>query len=402
MEEHGELPPEIIDDILLRLPAKSLCRFKCVSKPWKALISDHDFVIKHINRATENKDVFLQRRRVIFTDSADKGLYTMDLDEFLKNHNHVGDIGDDYDEDEQVAATELDYIYREQPSVRVSFFHSCDGLILLELSNAELYLVNPATSESKHLPKPRQDRDLSANYNYHLYGFGIDSSTSQYQLVRGDIFVPDENLHRIGTVISVFNFEADSWRHIPGLSHGYFPASSQLHRNENGVLLHGRFHWLMASFARVPGDEEYVILVFNPTMIDETREIQLPLELSGGSQLVKVGAFREWLCITFATEEPHDVETYTEFWVMKEYGVRESWTKMRVSIPYTELYHSGFWTESHDLMFSGERLLLYNFDEEDPQIRKLSVRETGRVGRVGVYIESLVSVRDLNIMRIQT
>jgi len=82
--------------------------------------------------------------------------------------------------------------------------------------------------------------------------------------------------------------------------------------------------------------------------------------------------------------------------------VRESWTKIRVSIPYTELYHSGFWIESHDLMFFEEQLVLYNFDEKDPQIRKLSVRGIGRVGRVGVYIESLVSIRDLNKMRIKT
>ncbi|KAM5555786.1 F-box/kelch-repeat protein [Rosa sericea] len=366
MEDHGEpnlyLPPEIMDDILLLLPAKSLCRFKCVSKPWKAMMSDTDFVNRHINRATENKDVFLQRRRVIFTNAEDNGLYTLDLD----------DIDND---DEQVAATELDYIYREQPSVRVPFFHSCNGLILLELSNLELYLVNPATSESKKLARPRQHPYCSHNYNYHLYGFGFDSSTSQYQLVQGDIFTKKLSS-----------------------PHPYIPISSHLHRNENGVLLNGRFHWLMESFSRY--DEAIVIVALNAPVL-ESRKIPLPPELSSGSQLLKLGAFRKWLCITLATLEPHHAQTYSEFWVMKEYGVRESWTKMRVSIPYAELSHSGFWTESHDLMVFGERLVLYNFDEEDPQtFRNLSVREIGKVGRVGVYIESLVSIRNLNSMRI--
>ncbi|KAG0520277.1 hypothetical protein BDA96_08G060300 [Sorghum bicolor] len=34
------LPDELIVEILARLPAKSLCRFKCVSRAWRALISD--------------------------------------------------------------------------------------------------------------------------------------------------------------------------------------------------------------------------------------------------------------------------------------------------------------------------------------------------------------------------
>jgi len=34
------LPDDLVVDILARLPAKSLCRFKCVSRRWRALISD--------------------------------------------------------------------------------------------------------------------------------------------------------------------------------------------------------------------------------------------------------------------------------------------------------------------------------------------------------------------------
>ncbi|CAN6216069.1 unnamed protein product, partial [Urochloa humidicola] len=31
-------------DVLSRLPAKPLCRFRCVSKGWRALISDEAFI----------------------------------------------------------------------------------------------------------------------------------------------------------------------------------------------------------------------------------------------------------------------------------------------------------------------------------------------------------------------
>nr|CAB3468631.1 unnamed protein product [Digitaria exilis] len=45
------LPEDIIFDVLSRLRAKVLCRFKCVCKGWRALISDQAFVADHKSRA---------------------------------------------------------------------------------------------------------------------------------------------------------------------------------------------------------------------------------------------------------------------------------------------------------------------------------------------------------------
>jgi hypothetical protein len=88
MEDHGrniDLPPEIIHGIISRLPVKPLCRFKCVSKPWRSLISDPDFISKY-SKAVENKDVFFQRRRLVFSfgdRGHPHGHYSLDLDQYL-------------------------------------------------------------------------------------------------------------------------------------------------------------------------------------------------------------------------------------------------------------------------------------------------------------------------------
>ena len=44
-EDDGvSLPEDIILEVLVRMPANALCRFRCVSKAWRALISNPAFV----------------------------------------------------------------------------------------------------------------------------------------------------------------------------------------------------------------------------------------------------------------------------------------------------------------------------------------------------------------------
>jgi hypothetical protein len=47
------LPNDLIFDILSRLPLRSVCRFRCVSKEWSAIVSDQAFVGAHKSRHAE-------------------------------------------------------------------------------------------------------------------------------------------------------------------------------------------------------------------------------------------------------------------------------------------------------------------------------------------------------------
>ncbi|KAK8988027.1 hypothetical protein V6N11_065626 [Hibiscus sabdariffa] len=49
-----QVPEEIIVQILSRLPVKSLCRFKCVSKAWRNLISSSQFVKLQLNQSVKS------------------------------------------------------------------------------------------------------------------------------------------------------------------------------------------------------------------------------------------------------------------------------------------------------------------------------------------------------------
>ncbi|PRQ21525.1 putative F-box domain-containing protein [Rosa chinensis] len=146
MEDNGELtghqiplPAEIIIEILSWLTVKSLCRFRCVSKPWRSLISNKKFIAMHTRKALEDKEVFLGRRRVIFNGPS-HCLYSLHLDEF-PNHadNHDG----------LVTATVLDFVSDEYSAGRhawVPFIYSCNNFLLCD-TMCGFYLVNPATRE---------------------------------------------------------------------------------------------------------------------------------------------------------------------------------------------------------------------------------------------------------------
>lgn len=72
-ENNKTIPHEIIFEILLRLPVKSLCRFKCVSSSWLALISDPQFVMLQLHR---NK-----RRNLILSNLSRNSAYNYSIDE---------------------------------------------------------------------------------------------------------------------------------------------------------------------------------------------------------------------------------------------------------------------------------------------------------------------------------
>ena len=46
------LPEELIVEIILRLPVRSLLQFKCVCKTWKTLISNPQFAKRHLLSST--------------------------------------------------------------------------------------------------------------------------------------------------------------------------------------------------------------------------------------------------------------------------------------------------------------------------------------------------------------
>lgn len=205
-----------------------------------------------------------------------------------------------------------------------------------------------------------------------LYGFGFDLSTQDYKMVYGVCSA----IEQFELMFSVYSLKTGSWRLI---QKGYPYVS--LNPGMQGRLLNGCIHWLVYRNYR---DVSSMVLLSFVLAEEEVLEIPLPPDFNIQGEDVYLSVFRECLCLILGFNEVA--------WVMKEYGVRDSWTEIRISIPPCQWLHSGFRKKNYDLLLledAEEKLVMINFEEAT--FRNLSIHGVPEVGYVVVDLESLVS-----------
>uniref|UniRef100_A0A0D9YS69 F-box domain-containing protein n=1 Tax=Oryza glumipatula TaxID=40148 RepID=A0A0D9YS69_9ORYZ len=175
-------PPELMEDmvkeILVRLPVKSLLRFKPACRAWQAIIDDPVFIRAHLRRSIRlqvgaepqlhpqpsqhvpsNRYRFHQwqlQRGTTTTTSPRNNVAT-----FL----HAKDLSDD----QQFYTTE---------------FTHCDGLVF-STTTTSLHVFNPATRDGITLPTSSRSILIGGGrFNYHCSGLGLDPRTGMYKVVQ--------------------------------------------------------------------------------------------------------------------------------------------------------------------------------------------------------------------------
>lgn len=185
-ETSSSIPPDLIFNILSRLPVKALGKFKSVSKQWLSIITDPYFLVIYRNRSLQYPNLLL-----------------------LRNCNS-NDIDDDDHAAQSSSApiqnkgTPLSHVHTAHADAHVvevlslgfhgnsHFLHQFqidvnDNLLALLPSKSDLvcfaaensfYVCNPSTQEFVKLPDPSccTSRELNA-------GFGYISSTNEYVLI---------------------------------------------------------------------------------------------------------------------------------------------------------------------------------------------------------------------------
>nr|QLY89006.1 F-box protein [Fragaria nilgerrensis] len=206
---------DLITDILLRLPVKSLLRFKCVSKQWLSLISDPQFSRHYRNLASAG---------IILCGTT----------------GHIDHVSCGRRNSEP-PFTYLGFI---DDSAGTKILQSCNGLVLccsfFELGKSRnYYICNPSRRQFLMLPPPSAkgcDESITI-FGVHLY---FDPCKSpHYQVVCVRNCAPSSAAANDHYQIEIYSSETRTWR----LSGSPFSAPFDM-VFDNGVLWNGTLHWI--------------------------------------------------------------------------------------------------------------------------------------------------------------
>ncbi|KAL4291543.1 hypothetical protein GQ457_14G007420 [Hibiscus cannabinus] len=163
-----ELPEMLVLDILSKLPAKSLTRFKCVCKDWSSSFQTPLFITQHHHNHLRNNNLNILFKRPNGTASPDCLYFSLFQ---LSNENGQG-----FSLKQSIVLLFFDDHWRSPQG-----FGPCNGILCVE-SEGNLALWNPSTRQFKILPQSSVQRPHSVDYiRFDSIGFGYDSQTDDYK-----------------------------------------------------------------------------------------------------------------------------------------------------------------------------------------------------------------------------
>ncbi|KAK8282364.1 hypothetical protein V6Z11_D08G022100 [Gossypium hirsutum] len=362
-------------DILRCLSVNDLLRFKCVSKFWCSWIEDPYFIKLHLSyslKTNTNRSLIVRYCKYQFLSvNYDSPKTTRSLKQPLSEQKKY-----------------------------IQILGSCNGLLAVEDDDGRILLWNPTTRKYQVLPSTEIEfpsppiRCSRSTY----YGFGYDPVSDDYKLVRivQLLGAKDEYFH---SEAKVYSLRSNSWRRIKDFCF-YFISYRQLGFLANNVLHLLAFKTPESSKKDLVGfdlrSEEFSLVELPDFCLDEN--IYFDVKAMGG-----------YLCLSATYWELGDI--VADVWIMKEYGVKESWVKL-MSSTYPDLLLCS--PSEVPLAFSknGDKVLFHfklNRDRRDSlvwydlgskRVEEVGIRGVPIVYDVDLYVESLVPL-NLNPPRVR-
>ncbi|KAL9139973.1 hypothetical protein ABFS82_14G006000 [Erythranthe guttata] len=296
----SNLPEEIMEEILYNLPIKSVLRFKCVSKSWLSTISSKTFIKDHLKRSIAEDEEkpglkVLTNRKILFNYVKPAARLSYSIGSFSLCKNP------------KITPTLYDI-----PIQNVGFMHiigSCNGLILIMIEG-KLVLWNPSTRIYRVIPSPSFNEAIFLHDGpFHVrYGFGYDESNDDYKVIciKDTNYFPEPYHYET----RMYSSKTNSWKKFDN-------CEKHLHGTHDGILVNGRLHWLV-QYNRSTGSRDIVSLDLAE---EKYQTFSHGVEYSSGVvSLVELGGYLGLMNLMSGAD--------VNVWVMKEYGVTESWTKV--------------------------------------------------------------------------
>ncbi|XP_059668933.1 F-box/kelch-repeat protein At3g06240-like [Cornus florida] len=385
------LPKEVLTEILSRLPAKSLLRFRCVSKSWLSLITSPNFIAIHLNQSHTNNSHLLikyyslnpkKERFSLRVDDNDKSFFELKCPFKTRNNSFFRMVG------------------------------ICNGLICLSDDHFgytyTIIIWNPAIRKCVNLPKPRVCFHTYGPYMFAL-GFGFDSRTNDYKVVRiaylqhrmgswdtsagvesllfgggeGYIFPPE---------VEVFALKTGSWKTIEA----NVPPYNMVEYFWSSAFVNGTIHWLVYGKWEGSNQNHRGTIIGFDVGGEVFCELNLPKKLADDNPLnLAIAVFGDTLSV-FQYDKRVKIE-HCSVWVMKQYGVVESWSKQ-----FNVDLHGGALGGALGFRRNGKILLarrngkVISYDPDNRGSKSLGICGGTDSIYVGTYAESLALLDGVN------
>ncbi|XP_027120321.1 F-box/kelch-repeat protein At3g23880-like [Coffea arabica] len=361
-----DLPLELHEQILLRLDVKALLRFKCVCSCWNDLISSSRFAERQLELSIADHEE--KHHRILQT-------FPLATVEFNECGGH--------------RISKRIPLPPQFSSHYLRILGSCDGLIcLLNFSAPSLFfnskdilIWNPSTKELLTIPSPFGLVDPEFCW------FGRDSNIiGAYKLVIGlrTQIYSSEDLPIIRILYSCGG-GIYKWRGIETK----FGSEIRSFSDPRGTHLNEIVHWPSSS-----SWFSHVVVTFDLSQ-EKFGTIPVPNMLHRNNGFT-IGVFEKCLCAIF-NFSPHKRYWWDRFevWMMKEYGVKESWT-MSMTLEGLEAFSirplaflkNGELIADVDDNAHVKTYVRYSFKEKAAEVLK---KHNGENSDAITYVESLIS-----------
>ncbi|KAK8524837.1 hypothetical protein V6N13_015836 [Hibiscus sabdariffa] len=356
----SDLPEALVLEILSKLPVKSLTRFRCVCKPWSSSFQTPLFITKHLQNNLRNNNLNLLHKG--FCGDTRDGVYSFSQLSTEKGRNFS--VKQNF---------HLPFSGKGWSNLAVD--GPCNGILCLELDDGrdKAALWNPSTREFKILPQsPVQD---STSFDCLGLGFGYDSRTDDYKVVRFVVNYFEEDsdagsMFEHNYQVELYSLRSDSWKEIS------YPGVDPHNSPPFNCYINGVYYW------HATESSGHLILSFD--MVNE-KFSTLPLPQTSEGFNSHLLDFNGLLGAIFYPGG--GTETSFDLWVMNE-----SWTKQFSieSVPGVEML-LGFWKNGELFIESLDHELVL-FDPSTRELKNLGIHASKRSMQITAYVESLVPI----------
>lgn len=202
---------------------------------------------------------------------------------------------------------------------------SCNGLFFIQISTPNdfrLSLLNPSTKMYKQILFFREKIGVGPD----IFGFGFDSEADDYKVMIMINYFDQSVRHRYTRDLIIYSLKANTWKLVERTPN---PTELLDGRNPGALINNHLLHWM---------DQKHMIP--NIRCFDLRTEqwgnnvgiadsLSIPDEKNEHPAFIDIGVFDGCLCLS-----THRYYTVVfDVWIMKEYGVKDSWVKL-LSISY--------------------------------------------------------------------